>query len=231
VDSVPATFSSHVGAPAPWTLTELEHHQYPVAAHVDGQSISLVGESMALLTQPVSGDCVLVAHLADITSGAAGPDGTTPEGSQWQAGIILRNDLGASPGEPLGGNTHYVALLGAVDGSIRDCDSLMKSGAGNQPSEDLGGKRRWMKLERGGDLFTESLSEDGQVWTVVKTVSLPKMQESFHAGLFIYALPSSIDLLHHATFDHVSLTSSRSAGRQARSVSPLRMQSRPRATG
>jgi hypothetical protein len=102
-----------------------------------------------------------------------------------------------------------VALLGAVDGSIRHCDSLMKNGAGNQPSGDLGGDRRWLKLERKGSQFTESLSEDGKVWSVVKTVELPKMNASIHAGLFIYALPSAINLLHHATFDHVSLTPSR----------------------
>lgn len=209
VDSAPVTFDSPTSSLGPWTLTELEHHQYPVAARVDGDSISLVGESMALLTQPVSGDCTLIAHLATITPGTAGPDGTAPEAGQWQAGIILRNDLGASPGEPLGGNTQYVALLGAADGSVRDCDSLMKSGAGNQPSENLGGSKRWMKLERKGSQFTEFLSEDGQTWTVVKTVILPQMRESIHAGLFIYALPSAIGLLHHASFDHVVLTQSR----------------------
>lgn len=207
IESVPITFKSPPAKLAPWNLTELEHHQYPVAAHVDGQSVSLVGESMALLTQPVTGDCTLVAHLVDITPNTPGPDGTMPEASQWQAGIILRNDLGASPGEPLGGNTHYVALLGSADGAIRHCDSLMKNGAGNQPSGDLGSGNHWMKLERKGNQFTEYLSGDGKTWRIVKTVDLPKMNPSIHAGLFIYAQPSAINLLHHASFENVSLTS------------------------
>ena len=208
IDSPPVTFPSTPAKHDPWTLTELEHHQYPVAAHADGQSVALTGESMALLTQPVTGDCTLIARLAGITPAKPGPDGTAPEASQWQAGIILRNDLGASPGEPLGGNTHYVALLGAADGSIRHCDSLMKNGAGNQPSGNLGGNKRWMKLERKGNTFTEFLSEDGKTWSQVKTVELPKMGASIHAGLFIYALPSAIQLLHHASFDNVTLSSS-----------------------
>ena len=205
IDSAPAIFKTTPASLGPWKLTELEHHQYPVAAFVDGQSVSLLGESMSLLTQPVTGDCTLIARLADITPRAPGPDGTLPDASQWQAGIILRNDLGASPGEPLGGNTHYVALLGSVDGAIRHCDSLMKDGAGNQPSGDLGGGNRWLKLERKGDRFTEYISDDGKTWKLVKAVHLPKMNSSIHAGLFIYALPSAINLLHHAHFDNVSL--------------------------
>lgn len=206
IDSAPVTFKTTAPDLKPWTLTELEHHQYPVAAQVSGNTISMVGESMALLTQPMTGDCTLVAHLADITSSIPGPDGSAPEGSQWQAGIILRNDLGASPGEPLGGNTQYSALLGAADGSIRHCDSLMKNGAGNQPSGNLGGNKRWLKLERKGADFTESISEDGQTWTVAKTLSLPKMGNTLHAGLFLYALPSATTLVHRATFDNVTLT-------------------------
>lgn len=206
VDSKAVTFSLPETSLGPWKLSELEHHQYPVGAHVEGNKISLLGDSMSLLTQPVTGDVTLIARLAAITPNNEAPDGTRPGGSQWQAGIILRNDLNASPGEPLGGHTHYVSLLGAADGSIRHCDSLMKNGAGNQPSRNLGKKKKWMKLERKGQVFIESLSEDGKSWTEVKRVTLAKMSTTLHAGFFIYALPSSINLLHHASFDNVSLT-------------------------
>jgi hypothetical protein len=206
IDSEPVTFRSTPPDLGPWTLTELEHHQYPVAAEVKDSTILLVGESMALLTRAIDGDCTLVARLADITSSAKAPDGSEPGGSVWQAGIILRNDLNPSPGEPLGGNTTYAALPGCVDGTIRDCDSLMKNGAGNQPSGNRGSHQRWMKLQRSGNDIIKSLSEDGQSWTVNKTVTLPKLNPTIHAGFFIYALPSSTRLLHHAIFDHVSLT-------------------------
>lgn len=205
IDSVPVTIRG--GAPdlGPWTLSELEHHQYPVAAEVKGDSITMVGESMALLTRRMDGDCTLTARLADITRQVKAPDGSQPGGSVWQAGIILRNDLDPSPGEPLGGNTTYAALLGCADGSIRDCDSLMKNGAGNQPSGNRGSNKRWMRLERKGNEVIESLSEDGKSWAVNKTVTLPKLAPSIHAGFFIYALPSSTRLLHRATFDQVKL--------------------------
>lgn len=197
IDSNPVTVKSSVPDPAPWTLSELEHHQYPVAAEVNGNTISLVGESMSLLTQPVNGDCTLIAHLADITD---------RKESQWQAGIIIRKDLDPSPGEPLGGKTTYAALIGCADGTVRDCDSLMKNGAGNQPSGNHGGKKRWMKLQRAGNDITESLSEDGKTWSINKTVSLPKLSQTAHAGFFIYALPSEARELHRATFDNVSLS-------------------------
>jgi hypothetical protein len=82
----------------------------------------------------------------------------------------------------------------------------MKNGAGNQPSGNLGSNKRWLKLQRTGTDFTESISEDGQTWTVAKTLSLPKMSTTLHAGLFLYALPSSTTLVHQATFDNVTLT-------------------------
>ena len=205
VDSAPIVIDT--GAPnlAPWTLSEVDHHQYPVGALVEGDAVSLVGESMSLLTQPVSGDCTLVAHLADLTSRQPAPDGSLPANDS-EAGIILRRDLDPSPGEPLGGKTHYSSLLGRVDGSIRFCDSLMKNGAGNQPSADVGGKKRWLKIQRTGDTFTNSVSEDGTTWTVVKTVTLPKMGPTLYAGFFIYAQPAATPLLHSARFDHVSLS-------------------------
>lgn len=197
IDSEPVTFKSRIQKNDPWTLSELEHHQYPVATELNSNSITLVGESMSLLTQPVSGDCTLMAHLVDITA---------LKESQWQAGIILRNDLEPSPGEPLGGKTTYAALIGCADETIRDCDSLMINGAGNQPSGNRGRNKRWMKLQRTGNDITESLSEDGKTWTVNKTVSLPKLSKTIHAGLFIYALPSEALHLHQATFNNVSLS-------------------------
>lgn len=205
IDSMPVTIKSTAPDLGPWTLSELEHHQYPVAAEVKDGSITMVGESMALLTRRMDGDCTLTARLADITKQAKAPDGSSPGGGVWQAGIILRNDLDPSPGEPLGGDTTYAALLGCADGSIRDCDSLMKNGAGNQPSGNRGSNKRWMRLERRGNNVIESLSEDGNTWTVNKTVTLPKLAPTLHAGFFMYALPSSTRLLHRATFDQIKL--------------------------
>jgi hypothetical protein len=216
VDSSPVSFTTMAGDLGPWKLTELEHHQYPVAARVDGDTVSLVGESMALLTQPVKGDCEITAHLAEITPNVPGPDGTRPEAGVWQAGVILRHNLEASPGEPLGGNTHYTSVLAKVNGDVAFCDSLMKNGAGNQPSGNQGSKNRWMRITRRGAVCTNSVSEDGQTWKVVKTVELPKLGETAHAGFFLYALPSATLSLHRAKFDHITVTTAPVSGNVAK---------------
>ena len=206
IDSEPVTFKTAASETGPWTLTELEHHQYPVAVQVEANSVAMVGESMGLLTRSMTGDCTLVARISDITSPTAAPDGTAPEAHVWQAGIILRKTLDPTPGEPLGGKLDYSSVLSCADGSIRYCDSTMINGAGNQPSGDVGSSKKWMKIQRSGDDFIDSVSEDGKTWTVVKTVKLPKMGPTVNAGFFIYALPAATPLLHHAAFDNISLT-------------------------
>lgn len=205
VDSAPVIVSLPKPELGPWTLTELEHHMYPVRAVVGTDSVRLVGESMSLLTRPLKGDGTIIARLADITTDQPMPDGTRPDLGNWEAGIIWRHDLRPSPGEPLGGNTHYASVLARADGQICFCDSLMKNGAGNQPSGNLGWNKRWMKLERKGIDLICSVSPDGQAWQVVKTASLPKMGETAQVGFFIYAIPSATPMPHSANFDHIEV--------------------------
>lgn len=211
VDSAPVLLPDAPPAPEgkdAFKLTALEHHLYPPAFGVDRGVVTLVGESMNLLTRPVTGDCTLVARLVDITSDKAQADGTTPQdASNWFGGIILRNNLDARPGEPLGGSAiPFSAVMGTSNRQTRHCDSTMINGAGNQPSRDVGGDHRWYKIERKGTDFTTFISKDGNEWKLIKTVSLPKATETMEAGFVLYSIPSATPRVHFAKFDNVSIT-------------------------
>jgi hypothetical protein len=190
----------------PYQLTELEHHLYPMACTADADSITLVGDSMGLLTKPLVGDGRVTARLAEITSNQPQADGTTLMDDQnWYAGIIIRDRLDATPGEPLGGDkVPYAAVLGAANGHTRYCDSTMINGAGNQPA-NAGRGTRWFRIERKGSTFTLFHSADGTDWKTIKSVDLPKMSPTAQAGFVIYSIPCATNKVHWAKFDHISI--------------------------
>ncbi len=205
---LPKTTSQSPSANAanPPVLTQLEHHLYPMAYSEDGNTVTLVGESMGLLTKPMTGNGTFIARLADITSNQRQADGTElMDADNWFAGIIMRDNLEARPGEPLGGSKiPYVAVLGTADQQSRFCDSTMINGAGNQPGY-TGENNRWFKLERKGADFALCDSADGKTWRTIKTVTLPKMSPTLQVGFIIYAIPSATNRIHWARFDNISL--------------------------
>ncbi len=191
----------------PWQLSALGAHNFPVGAAVQGATCSLVGDSLNFLYRQVSGDCTVIAHLADITSSGALPDGSTADGNA-EAGIILRNSLSALPGTPLGdnGSTEFQALFSRVDGTTHYQDGTMSNGGGPYPSGDLGGSNRWYKIQRVGNTFTGSVSPDGVNWTVATTQTLPSMGTVLYVGLYTFTWQSLIPVVHHAAFDNISIT-------------------------
>ncbi|HEY3320419.1 MAG TPA: PA14 domain-containing protein [Planctomycetota bacterium] len=202
-DTTPARATDENGM----QLTSLEHHLYPMNSATEDGSVTIVGESMGLLTRPHKGDITLVAHLAGLTSNQALPDGTRLESAgNWYSGIILRENLNARPGEPLGGaQIPYIALLASADGATRHCDSTMINGAGNQPSGDVGRASKWFKLTRKGAELSAFISKDGKDWKQVKTITLPKMKPDYEIGFVHYALPSATPAIHWAKFDNISI--------------------------
>ncbi len=213
LDSAPLVIPAQANDPAgpgkhgPFELTQLEHHLYPMATSADADSVTLVGESMGLLTKPLTGDGILTARLADITSNQRQADGTElMDANNWFAGIIMRDILNARPGEPLGGSAiPYASVMGSAARQTRYCDSTMINGAGNQPA-GAGDSNTWFRIERKGQDFILSDSADGVIWKTIKTVNLPKMGATLHAGFLIYAIPSATNRVHWARFDHISFT-------------------------
>lgn len=202
-DTTPARATDGAGL----RLTSLEHHLYPMSRATERDTVTLVGESMGLLTRPVKGDVTLIAHLAGITPDTPLLDGTRLKSSgNWYSGLILRNNLKPRPGEPLGGaEIPYIALVGSADGATRHCDSTMINGAGNQLSGNVGRDTKWFKLTRRGSELAAFISKDGQEWKPVKTVNLPILADEIEAGFIHYAEPSSTPCLHWATFDNIAI--------------------------
>lgn len=189
-------------------LTELEHHLYPMNRAVENGVVTLVGDSIGLLTRPHAGDVTLIARLSGLTSDRGLPDGTRLESAgNWYSGIILRDSLAPRPGEPLGGaQIPYIALMGSADGATRHCDSTMINGAGNQPSGDVGRDCKWFKLVRKGQELSASISKDGRAWKRVAAITQPKMKDEIEVGFVHYSLPCAVPCVHWATFDHLSIS-------------------------
>jgi len=189
-------------------LAELEHHLYPMNRAVVDGTVTLVGDSIGLLTRPHTGDVTMIAHLSGLTPDRALADGTRLESAgNWYSGIILRDSLAPRPGEPLGGaQIPYIALMGSSDGATRHCDSTMINGAGNQPSGDVGRDSKWFKLVRKGQELSASISKDGKEWKQVAAITQPKMKAEIEVGFVHYSLPCAVPCVHWAQFDHLSIS-------------------------
>jgi len=212
VDSAPVTIrgTNHDRATDAngMALTELEHHLYPSNHAVEHGTITLVGNSMNLLSRPQKGDVTIIAHLAGITSAQALSDGTRLESAgNWFSGIILRNNLEARPGEPFGGaEIPYIMVGGSADGATRHCDSTMINGAGNQLSGDIGSDAKWFKLTRKGPRLSAYVSKDGRSWRLVADIQQPKLKDEIEVGFIHYSIPCAVPCIHWAKFDNLSIS-------------------------
>jgi hypothetical protein len=188
-------------------LTVLEHHLYPPNSAVENGTITLVGDSMNLLTRPQKGDVTIIAHLTGITSDRALTDGTHLESAgNWFSGIILRNSLQPRQGEPFGGaQIPYIMVGASADGATRHCDSTMINGAGNQLSGDVGSNSKWFKLTRKGQQLAAFISQNGTTWRQVASIQQPKMNDEIQVGFIHYSIPCAVPAIHWSTFDHLSI--------------------------
>ncbi len=200
LDTSPAEVTINNMELTPWTITEIgTQHLYPTGGKIMDGTYSLVGDSVNTLSREITGDCTLIARLADITSSAPLPDGVMPTGSD-KAGIILRSDLSPHTGLPLG--LSFFSLYAEVDGSTHYQDSSMVDAGGGYASADLGGAK-WFKLDRVGDTCTSSVSTDGLTWSVVNTSTI-SIGSTIYAALFQFTSGSPA-YLPHVSFDGVGL--------------------------
>jgi autotransporter-associated beta strand protein len=224
MDSPPVAVATTNSAFGAWYWSPLEMHNYPSGGTLQAHSAKLLGDGMNLLSRRVTGDCTVIGHLSGITANTAGLDGISPDGD-WRAGLILRGTTNTTIGAPLGdgSGTRFAALFSTVAGGTYFQDDTMRAGNGdaNRWSANLGGGNRWYKLERYGSSFLSSVSQDGVVWTMVNSNSLPSIGTTIHAGVFSHAVQSMNPNLHWASFDSFSLTGTNVAGPASVSVSPL----------
>ena len=223
IDSAPITITTTNPSLGSWIWSPLEMDNYPSGASVSGNTVSIVGDGMNMMSRQVTGDCTLIARLADITPNTAGPDGISPSGD-FRAGIILRSTANTTIGEPLGNgsSTRFVALFSSVGGGTYFEDHTMTLGNGdaNKWSSNLGGSNKWYKIQRVGDVFTSYLSADGVVWSVANTATLPGFGSTIHAGVFSHAMQSFNPNIHRASFDSYNLLGANVVGPASVAISP-----------
>ena len=190
---------------APWENLCMSEHTYPQGARILSGTYSLIGDGLHFLGRRVTGDCTLVAHVADMIASRAGPDGQRPNGS-WRAGIIMRENATRTPGMPLGkrNTARFAAVFATVSNDTHFQNCTMANAGGAYWSRGLGGQR-WLKLRRSGTTFTTYLSTDGADWMEVNSVQLPKIASNLYVGMFTYAASSQNPNVHWASFDNVSI--------------------------
>ena len=224
IDSAPVNLVTTNPAFGAWYWSPLEMHNYPSGGSIQGNTYTLLGDGMNLLSRAVTGDCTLIGRLASITASGAGPDGVSPD-SGWRAGIILRGTTNTTMGQPLGdgSGTRFVALFSSVGGGTYFEDDTMRNGNGdaNRWSSNLGGGNRWYKLQRVGNQFTSSVSMDGVNWNVANSTNLASFGSTIYAGVFTHAIQSMNPNIHLASFDSFSLTGTGVVGPTSVNINPL----------
>ncbi len=224
IDSAPVSIATTNVPFGAWAWSPLEMHNYPSGANIQGNTFTLLGDGMNLLSRQVTGDCTFIGHLKSITPGTAGPDGVAPD-SSWRAGIILRGTTNTTIGQPLGdgSTTRFAALFSSVGGGTYFEDDTMRNGNGdaNAWSSNLGGGNKWYKLQRVGNIFYSSVSMDGVSWTLVNSNTLANFGSTIYAGVFIHSIQSMNPNIHMAGFDSFSLTGANVIGPASVSISPL----------
>lgn len=210
IDSAPVSIITTNTSSGSWNWNPIEMHDYPAGANVQNGVFTLLGDGMDLMSQPVSGNCTLVARLRAMTPNVPSPDGIYPE-STWRAGIILRGTTNATIGQPLGDgtDTRFAAMFSSVGGGAYYENDTMRDGNGdaNAWSSDLG-NYNWFKLVRSNlTNFTSYVSPDGINWTQENVITLTNdIAPTVYAGVFVYADQSLYPNINWAAFDNVSIT-------------------------
>ena len=204
VDSEPCMVNVRTPDTAPWKLATASDHVVGYSGLVKGGELHLTGDGLNLLVREIKGDCTLTAHVAALPSVNGGFDSRGAHPS-WQAGIIFRSTLDTTPGSPLGNpKTPYAAAFTTVKGDTHFQNHTIRNGGGAHPSPKVG-EQRWLRIQRRGQQFTTSMSDDGRNWLECNTTELTDAPEALHVGVFTHAATSGNTNIHRARFDHLVL--------------------------
>jgi regulation of enolase protein 1 (concanavalin A-like superfamily) len=150
-----------------------------------GSRISSTSDSFHFVYQPLTGDGTLVARVN-------AHEATTNAG----AGILIRESLSSNS---------RVAYVGVTPTSGLNFVRRTSNG-GTASSTNVAGiaAPEWLRLQRVGNVFTASYSEDGVTWTQAGTAATITMAGSVYAGLGVFS--GGTTLLNTTTFTNVTLT-------------------------
>jgi len=162
---------------------QISNSVYSVAG--GGNDIWGTGDAFQYLSQPVTGNCSIVARVV-----------TQQNTDPWaKAGVMIRDNTGAGAMNA----TMLVTPQAGINFQWRAGMGSSSSNAGTGGTAPY-----WVKVTRSGNSFTGFLSSDGVNWTQLGSTQTINMSPSANVGLAVTAHNNS--LLCTATFDNVTIT-------------------------
>jgi hypothetical protein len=163
----------------------------------DGPGGEPVQDAFYFAHQPLTGNGTITVQVTSLTGQVAvGPSQMAPGLQPWsKAGIIIKENT--SPGSA------YAAMMVTGSHGVRmqwDYVNDMPGLAGS-PSAP-----RWLRLVRDGDTITGYDSADGTHWTLVETVTLPRLTATVQAGLFVTSPSNGNTTTSTGVFRHIGLS-------------------------
>ncbi|WP_420627681.1 LamG-like jellyroll fold domain-containing protein [Candidatus Leptofilum sp.] len=155
---------------------------------LDGAGANIAGtvDAFHYVYQSLSGDGTITANVASLTGGGSAP----------RAGLMMR--------ESLADNSAHVSAV--VQGTrIRVLDRATTGGSTTDVQGHSQGAPEWLRIERSGNTFTLSRSNDGSSWTVMQTRTIT-MGTTIYIGMAVTG--NSTTTLATGTFDNVSVSGS-----------------------
>jgi PKD repeat protein len=179
---------------APWSVAQIGSPLFAGSACLDrstgclsldagGKLLAGTSDQLTFVHQPATGDTVLTARV----EGASGAD------DHWQVGVMLRESLDA--------DSRHVSMLVHKLGSVTPARfrSVARSATAGLSSplqsQVASPPNAWVRVERQGDDFVTSWSEDGKSWTSVQTVALAACPDTILAGVVAIGTSSSSPFL------------------------------------
>jgi hypothetical protein len=135
-----------------------------------------------------SANCTVTARLLTQTAAS----------TSARVGVMLRNDITSA------GAIYAAAMVNGTGGFISGTRATLSAASATQTAVTNSILSKWFKLQRSGDVFTTSYSNDGTTWTVIGTPQTIALGPTALAGLMCSA--RSDGNIATATFDNVSIT-------------------------
>ncbi len=161
------------------------------------QAFRFFGNGMHTVTRKVSGDFTATVRVDDYN----GARGEPVNRSAW-VGLTAR-EQGDKLDWNWGRDFHLVQTAG---NGLRASADFTDFGSGRVTSYELPKGRPWLRIMRGGSIWTAWSSVDGKAWEL-GAYQFKKTQPSMDVGLFFSALPQDARAHYHATVSEFSIAS------------------------
>lgn len=165
---------------------------YSITATGTGPAGGATTDQFRFVYFPVSNsaNCTVTARLASQTATSTGA----------RLGVMLRNDVANA------GAIYAASLVHGTGGFLSGSRATLSAASATQTAVTTPILSKWFRIQRSGDIFTSSQSNDGITWLSVGSTQTIALGPTTLAGIFCSA--RSDGAVATATFDNVSLTGS-----------------------